>query len=219
MKTLFIIGLCMLLCLVLVSADTETMFILGGDTETYFFVPVDNEIGLIMPGKIPTATGGGSSWPGYDINLSILPVNSQSGIVPTAIVVDNPGASLVNANWSLSLYDPRGMLVQRINFVSDLPSGRHIIYQNLSLNESLMQGLWMVDVVLNTDLQRAEDQKNFTVLKAGAAPLAILPITVSVVGVDLLIWIFLLVIVILILWFIFGKKRRKNSGEVRMKNG
>jgi len=208
MKALFLIGLCIFLCLVLVSADSETMFILGGDTETYFMIPVDNEIGLMIPGR--AFTGGGIMSP-YGVNLSIFSVDKESGIVPAAITIDNVGATLLNANWFLSLYDPRGTLVQRISFVSDVPSGRHIIYQNLSLGKSLMQGLWTADVILNTDLQQVKDQKNFTIFKEEATPLAIFPSTVSFAGVDLLIWIILLIFVIIILWFIFGKKKRKES--------
>lgn len=212
LKSIFIVGLCILLSLVLVSADTETIFIHGGDTETYFIVPVDNQIGLVTPGNISVApvSHGGSSWPDYNVTLDILSVmNAQSKNVPTSIIIDNPGASLVNANWTLSLYDPHGTLIKRINFISDLPSGRHVIYQNLSLSESLMQGLWTADIVLNTDLQRVEDQKNFTIVNVTTAPLSILPRTISIFNVDLLIWIVLLMLLGVILWLIFGKKRRK----------
>ena len=212
LKSIVIIGLCILLSLVLVSADTETMFIIGGDTETYFVVPMDTEIGLITPGTIPIVGGGGSPWPNYNVNLTVLPINVVSRTVPVSIVVDNPGASLVNANWTLSLYDPRGILVQKINFISDLPSGRHIIYQNVSLSQALLQGLWSADVVLNTDLQRVADQKNFTILNAGTTPtLAFFPPNAPLFNTGLLKLIILAVMFMIILWLIFGKRRKKRG--------
>ena len=95
MKTTIIIGLCMILCLAIVSAnDSQASFGDTGDNQLYFGPSLtDNQVFFDQPGVVSTITGGTSFLLGGNVIAQPEITNINASLPP-------PPEQIVKVSWA-----------------------------------------------------------------------------------------------------------------------